>query len=158
MIVLGSAIDIVKQAVDVLDGSAPNAAAGAFKQKQLNTKGAFFQVAANALNDLAEHKNEAALFEQTDEFGGAIGENDGQFYINLSLRAESEEVAQNIKKMLEGLVAFLSLAGNEQAALVELAANLKLDNVDRAVTINLESDSEAVFAFLKNLWQTQKNK
>ena len=158
MVVLGAGLEAVKKAVDVLRGSAPSASRGAFKQAALNAQGAFLQVAANAVNDLADHQNEAALLEQTDELGGAIGEHDGKFYVNLSLRAESEEVAQNVKKMLEGIIAFLTLAGSEQPTLAELANKLKLSSVDRTVAINFESSTESVFAFLKEIWQAEKNK
>jgi len=157
MVVLGAGLEAVKQAVDVLKGSAPNAAA-VFKQEVLTKKGAFFQVAANAVNDLADHQNEAALLEQTDQLGAVIGENDGKFYVNLSLRAESQEVAQNVKKTLEGIIAFLTLAGGEQPALAELADKLELSSVDRAVAIKFESSTESVFAFLKEIWQAEKNK
>jgi len=159
MVVLGAGLDAVKQAVDVLSGSAANAeAAGVFKQTVLNAEGAFFQVAANAVNDLGDHQNEAALLEQTDKFGGAIGEDDGKFYVNLSLRAESEEIAQNVKKMIEGIIAFLTLAGSEHPSLAEVAKKLDISNVDRTITVNFESTPESVFEFLKDLWQAEKNK
>jgi len=157
MVVLGAGLEAVKQAVDVLKGSAPGAT-GVFNQAVLTRKGAFLQVAANAVKDLADHTNEAALLEQTDEFGGAVGENDGKFYVDLSLRAESEEVAQNVKKTLEGIVAFLTLAGGEPPALAEMAKNLKFYSVDRTVTINFESDSESVFTFLKEKWEAEQRK
>ena len=157
MVVLGAGLGAVKQAVDVLKGNAPNAAA-VFKQEILTNKGAFFQVAANAVNDLADHQNEAALLEQTDKLGAVIGEDDGKFYVNLTLRAESEEVAQNVKQMIEGIIAFLALAGSEQPALAELASKLELSSVGRAVAINFESSTESVFAFVKDIWQAEKNK
>jgi len=157
MVVLGAGLEPVKQALDILKGSAPNAAAGVFKQEVLKKKGAFFQIAANAVNDLADHKNEAALLEQIDELGAVIGEQDGKFYVNLSLRAKSEEGAQNVKQMIEGIIAFLSFA-SEQPALAEVAEKLKLSIADRAVAINFESSTESVFTFLKETWQAEKNK
>ncbi|MBL7153709.1 MAG: hypothetical protein ISS79_08320 [Phycisphaerae bacterium] len=157
MVVLGAGLEAVKHAVDVLEGSATNAAtAGVFKQAVLSKEGAFLQIAANAVGEIADHQNEAALLEQTDELGGVIGEDDGKFYVNLSLRAESEEIAQNVRKMLEGIVAFLSLAGSEKPALAELAKKLNLSCVDRTVTIYFESASESVFAFLKEIWEAEK--
>ena len=157
-VVLGAGLEAVKQAADVLKGSSPNAASGVFNQSVFSAKGAFFQVGANAVNDLAAHQNEAALLEQADELGAAIGEHDGKFYVDLSLRAESEEVAQNIKQMLEGIVAFVTLAGGENPTLAELAKKLDLSSANRNVAIHFESPSEAVFAFLKEIWQAEKNK
>ncbi len=158
MVVLGAGLEAVKKAVDVLTGAAPSAGDGVFKQSALNAEGAFLQVAANAVNDLAEHQNEAAVLEQTDELGAAMGERGGQFYVSLSLRAESGEVAQNVKKVLEGVVAFLTLAGSAQPTLTELTNKIKLSAEDRMVAISFESSSESVFAFLKEAWQKEKNK
>ncbi|HLB74649.1 MAG TPA: hypothetical protein VJJ98_11565 [Sedimentisphaerales bacterium] len=158
MVVLGAGFEAVKQAVDVLKGTSPNAADGVFKQSALDAEGAFFQVAANAVNDLANHQNEAAVLEQTDELGAAVGENNGTFYVNVSLRAGSEEIAQNVKKVLEGIIAFLTLAGSEHPSLAELAGKLKLSAVDRMVALSFESSSESVFASLKEAWQKEKNK
>lgn len=158
MVVLGAGLEAVKKAVDVLTGSAPSTGDRLFKQPALNAQGAFLQIAANAVNDLADHRNEAAVLEKTDELGAAVGENNGTFYVNLSLRAESNEIAQNVKKLLEGIIAFLTLAGGEQPALTELANKLKLSAVDRTVAISFESSSESVFALLKEAWQKQKNK
>ncbi|MHC4740404.1 MAG: hypothetical protein ACYS8Z_00675 [Planctomycetota bacterium] len=157
-VVMGSGLEALKQAVDVLKGAAPNAAGGTFQQEALNAKGAFFQVAANALSDLAEHKNEAALLEKTDKFGGAIGENDGKFYVDITLRAESEEVALNVQKMVEGIVALLNLADAEPPQLAEMAKKIKFSTVGRIVKINFESDSESFFAFLKEKWEAEKRK
>ena len=157
--VIGAAVDVVAQAMDVLKGSAPNAAsAGVFKQDILGAEGAFFQVAANSINELANRQNDAAMLEKTDQLGGAIGEDDGKFYINLSLRAESREIALNVKKMLEGIIAFLTLAGSENPSLAELAKKLDLSVVDRTITVYFESTPQSVFAFLKEAWQKKKNK
>jgi hypothetical protein len=159
-VVLGSGLETVKQAVDVLSGSAPNAeAAGIFKQAVLSAEGAFFQVAANSVSELANHHHRAALLKKTDELGAVIGENDGQFYINLSLGAESEEVAGNVKKMIEGMIAFMTIAaGSEHPGLGELARKLDISNVDRTITIYFESTPESVFAFLKEIWQKKRNR
>ena len=157
-VLLGAGLEAVKQAADVLKGSAPNAASGLFNQTVFSAKGAFFQVAANAVNDLADHRNEAALLEKTDELGAAVGEHEGKFYVDLSLRAESEEVANNVKQMVEGLVAFLTLAGGENPTLAELAKKLDVSSANRNVAIHFESPSETVVAFLKEIWQAEKEK
>jgi len=151
-VILGAGLDAVKQAVDVLKGSTPNAADGVFNQAALNKVGAFFQVAANAVGDIAENNNEAEMLEQTDEFGGVVGEDDGQLYVNLSLRAKSEEDAQNVKKMLEGMIAFLTLAGNKEPVLAELAKKLDVSLIDRTITVYFHAEPDALMSFLKEQW------
>lgn len=157
-VVLGAGLEAVGHAVDVLNGSAANASKGVFEQAVLGAKGAFIQVAANAVGDMADHKSGAAILNQTDELGGAIGEDAGQLYVNLSLRAESVQVAQNVKKMLDGMIAFLSLAGGEHPALAELAKKLNLSSTDRTITLYFESSTESVVTFLKEIWRAEKNK
>jgi len=157
-VILGAGLDAVKQAVDVLNGSAANAAAGVFKQAILDKEGAFLQVAANAVGDIAQHQQDAALLQQTDELGAVMGEDDGKFYINLTLRAGSDEIAQNIKKMLEGVIAFFTLAGDKQPALAELAKKLNLSCVDRTITVYFESDPQTVVSFLKEQWAAKQQK
>jgi hypothetical protein len=116
------------------------------------------QVAANAVGDIAQHQQDAALLQQTDELGAVMGEDDGKFYINLTLRAGSDEIAQNIKKMLEGVVAFFTLAGDKQPALAELAKKLNLTCVDRTITVYFESDPQTVVSFLKEQWAAKQQK
>lgn len=156
LVVMGAGLEALKQAVDVLNGSAANAADGVFDQAALDTTGAFFQVAANAVSDVAEHQNNAALLKQADKLGVVIGEVEGTFYVDLTLSAKSEEIAQNLKKVLEGMIAFLTLAGSEQPVLAELAKKLELSTADNIVAIRFESDSAAIISFLKEQWEAKR--
>lgn len=156
LVVMGAGLEALKQAVDVLNGSAANAADGVFDQAALETTGAFFQVAANAVGDVAEHQNNAALLKQTDKLGVVIGEVEGTFYVDLTLTANSQEIAQNLKKMVEGMIAFFTLVGGEQPVLAELAKKLTLSTADNIVAIHFESDSAAIISFLKEQWEAKK--
>jgi hypothetical protein len=156
LVVMGAGLEALKQAVDVLNGSAANAADGVFDQGALETTGAFFQVAANGVGDVAEHQHHAALLKQTDKLGVAIGEVEGMFYADLILSAKSQETAQNLKKVLEGMIAFLTLAGSERPVLAELARKLELSTADNVVAIHFESDSAAIISFLKEQWEAKK--
>lgn len=153
LVVMGAGLEAVKQAVDVLNGSAANAASGVFDQYTLDTMGAFFQVAANRLGEIVECDSEAVLLKQIDEFGVVISEVEGTFYVDLSLSAKSEEIAQNLKKTLEGIVAFVTLSSGRQPALAELVEKLQVGAEDNIVKINFEADSQAVISFLKEQWQ-----
>ena len=158
LIVMGAGLEGVKQAIDVLNGSAPNAASGVFNQAALDAKGAFFQVAGKRVGEMVGQDPQAAVLRQTDQLGLAIGEVEGKFYIDLGLTARSEEAAQAITKMLDGIIAFASLPNEEQPMLAELAKKVKVSCEKNTVQVHFESDPEAVVQFLKDQWQRKIEK
>jgi len=58
IVVMSAGLDAVIQAVDVLKGTASNADSGVFDQAELNAQGAFFQVAANDVAQMAREQGE----------------------------------------------------------------------------------------------------
>lgn len=158
LVVMGAGLEAVKQAVDVLNGSAENAFSGVFNQASLDAKGAFFQVAANNVGEVVGEEPEAAALKQTDELGLAIGEFEGNFYVDLDLKAKSEEAAQAISKILDGIIAFATLAGEEQPKLAELAKKVELSCVQNTIQVRFKASSETVFSFLKEQWKIKQEK
>ena len=113
-----------------------------------------------ALNvaEIVGEQQEAAALRQTDQLGLAIGEIEGKFYIDGSLTAKSEEAAQAITQMLEGILAFVSLPNEEQPMLAELAKKVKVSCEQNKVQVHFESDPEPIVQFLKDQWQKNKEK
>lgn len=158
LVVMGAGLEAVKQAVDVLNGSAENAVSGVFNQASLNAKGAFLQVAANNVGEVVGEEPEAAALKQTDELSLAIGEFEGNFYVDLDLKAKAEEAAQAISKILDGIIAFATLAGEEQPKLAELAKKVELSCVQNTIQVRFKASSETVFSFLKEQWKIKQEK
>jgi len=158
LVVMSSGLDAVKQAVDVLEGSAPNAGGGRFGQGSLDATGAFITVAVNTVGRVAGDQEKAAVLKNAEELGAAIGEDKGKFYINLSVKAATGEAALNIKKVADGMIAFLALAGGKEPALADLAKKLSLSSVDRTVTLYFEATPQEVVDSLKKQWQAEKQK
>ena len=156
LVIMSAGYDAVKLAVDVLNGSAKNAAGNIFNQPALDTKGAFIQVAGKRVGEMLEQ--DAAAFRQTDQLGLAIGEVEAKFYIELSLTAKSEEAAQAITQMLEGILAFISMPNQEQQILAELAKKIKINCEAKTVKVRFESEPELVVQFLKEEWQKNQQK
>jgi len=158
IVVMSSGQETIKLALDVLRGSAQSAVDGQFSAATLNAPGAFFQVAANDVGDIAGEEPQAAVLKQTNKLGLAIGENEGKFYIDFGLAAKSNEAAQNINKVLEGIIAFGTLSGEQQPKLAELAKKVKLSYEQNTVTVGVrfESDPQSVFQFLKEQWEKKK--
>jgi hypothetical protein len=158
LIVMSAGMDAVKHAVDVLNGSATNAAGGIFNQIALNVKGAFFQVTGRRVGEMVGEDPGAAALKQSDQLALAVGEVDGKFYIELSLTAKSEEAAQAITQILEGILAFVSLPNEEQPNLAELAKQVKISCELNTVYIYFGTGPEQVVQFLKEQWQKNNQK
>jgi len=153
LIVISTGLDAVKKEVDVLKGSAKNAANGIFNQAALNKEGAFFQAAGKRVGEMVEGEDpQAAALKQSDQLGLAIGENEGKFYIDVGLIAKSEEAAQAITKMLEGIIAFVSLPNEQQPLLPELAKKIKVSCEKSNVQAVFQNEPESVVQFLKEEW------
>jgi hypothetical protein len=158
LIVMGAGQEGVKHAVDVLKGSAANAENVIFSQAAQDAKGAFVQAMALNIAEIVGEQQEAAALRQTDQVGLAIGEINGKFYIDLGLKAKSLDAGQAITQMLEGIIAFAVLAGEEQPKLAELAKKVKVTCENKTVQVRFESDPESVVQFLKEQWQKNKEK
>jgi hypothetical protein len=156
LLVLSAGRQATKHAVDVLNGSAGSASGDLFNSAVLDAKGAFLRVGAYGLAKIVGQQPKAAMLKQAEELDLVVGEDGGSFYIDAGLKADSQEAAANISKMVDGVIAFAALAGEEQPKLAELAKKLKLSCVDKAVRVRFESDSRSVFEFLKEQWHKQK--
>ena len=159
LIVMGSGLDSVKQEVDVLKGKAKSATSEIFSQAALSAKGAFFQAAGRRVGEMVGGEDpQAVALKQSDQLGIAIGENEGKFYVDVGLVAKSEEAAQAITQMLEGIIAFVSLPNEEQPELAELAKKVKINCEEKTVNVKFESEPEVVVQFLKEEWQKNQQK
>ena len=148
LIVMGTGLDAVKHAVDVLDGTTADAANVVFSQAIEDAKGVFLQVMANNIRQTVPEHPKAAVLRQAEGFALAAGEVQGTFYIDWRLTAKSEEVAHAINKILDGIIAFAMLAGEDDPKLAELAAMVDLSCQQNVVRVYFESDPAHVVKFL----------
>ena len=159
LIVMGAALDSVKQAVDVLKGKAKSATSEIFSQTALSAKGAFFHLAGIRVGELVGGEDpQAAALKQSDQISLSIGEIEGNFYVDVGLVAKSEEAAQAITQMLEGILAFVSLPNEEQPLLAELVKKIKVSCEQNTVKAHFETVPESVVQFLKEQWQKNQEK
>ena len=156
LVVMSSGLDAVKQAVDVMKGSAENAAGRSFNLEAQATSGVFFQAMATGVGEIVGQQQGAAVLRKTDELGLAIGENEDKVYCSLGLSAKTAVVAQNVKKMLDGLIALALLAGEDKPKLAEFAGHLKPSCEGNTVRLRFEMDSQSVFDFLNEQWEQKQ--
>ena len=158
LLILSAGLDATTQAIDVLNGAAACATPDSLSTAGINADNAFFRVAARAVDKMAEQEPKAAMLKQADEIALVIGEANGRFYLDMGLKAKSQEDAENIRKMADGLIAFAKLAGQEKPKLAELVAKLQLSRTEENIRLSFESDSRDLFDLLKEQWQKQVEK
>ena len=157
LVVMSSGLDAVKQAVDVINGSAKNAAGRLFSLESKANEGVFFQAMATNVGKIIGQQEGAAVLRKADELGLILGENDKKIFCSIGLSAKTVDVAQNVKKMLDGMIALTLLAGEDQPKLAEFAGHLEPSCEGNTVRLRFELDSQSVFDFLKEQ-QEQKQK
>ena len=156
LIVMSAGLSVVKHAVDVVNGSAATAVGGAFDAIIMQSKGIFFQVAANNLAQTVGDQQKAAVLKQAHQLALAVGQDEKNVYINANLKADSQEAAGYIKKILDGIVAYLALAGKEQPKLAALVERVNVSCVQDTVQIHFRSQPEPVLQFLKEQSKRQQ--
>ncbi len=155
LMVMSRGLDAVKQAVDVLSGSAENAN-DMFNQPALQATGVFLKFAAYDVGRMAEQQPQAASLKQAEEMALVLGEQQGNIYAVLELKAAAEEAALNIRKVGDGILGFAALAGQEQPILAKLAEKVHLSSEDSTVRVRFEAESGSILSLLKEQEQWQK--
>ncbi|MEN6575034.1 MAG: hypothetical protein ABFD90_01735 [Phycisphaerales bacterium] len=157
-VVIGSGLEAVKQAVDTMKGQATGTSAGLLNQIPQGHGAVFAVIAAAGVGDMVGQNPQAALLQQTDSLSLAIGESADKVFGELSLQAQSAEVAQNMTKLLEGIVAMAQLSGNERPRMAELAKGLNVSCADKTTQVRFEAATQSMFQFLKEQWEQQGQK
>jgi hypothetical protein len=155
-VVISTGLDALKQAADNLKGSGAGNSTGLAGQIPPAESGTFLQVVASSLGGLTGDDPKAAILKQTDLFTAGAGETADKVFATLHLRGQSPEVADNVMKMVQGVVAMAQLATQEQPKLSELAKNVNVTRQDKTVQVRFEAPAQSVFAFLKEQWEQKK--
>jgi hypothetical protein len=154
--VVSVGLDALKQAADNLKASGAGASTGLATQVPAGENGTFVQIVATGLASLAGDDPKAAILKQTDLFTAGAGEAADKVFIALRLRGQSADVADNVTKMVQGVVAMAQMATQDQPKLSELAKNVNVNRDDKTVQARFEATSQSVFAFLKEQWQKKQ--
>jgi hypothetical protein len=125
----------VAQALDVLDGAAPNlGSSNVLPQFGAANDDSFLEAAARKL-DLPASDPNAAILRLSKLIRLQVSETQRQVNATLSLEANDEEVAGNIASIAQGLVALMKLQKDKPEA-AKLAAGLSLKQEGSAVVVH----------------------
>jgi hypothetical protein len=150
LIVIGPNKTMVQTALDVLDGAAPNLTAGTpLAGLQAIPDGTFFHAAARGFDECVTGKPKAAVLKHADQLSFYLGERQERVFAEAFVLAPSVENANMIYQVLQGLIAFGSMAGENHPVLGDIAGDLRLSLADDMIQCTLEYPARDVFDFLK---------
>lgn len=155
-VVISSGLDALKGAVDTLKGSGAGGSMGLVSQIPQGDKGTFLQIAATGIGEMVGQNPQAAILKQADSLSLAAGETAEKVFIGVRLQGQSPEVAENMLKMAQGVLAMVQLAAQEQPKPSELAKNVNVAREDKTVQVRFEAASQSIFTFLKEQWEQKK--
>jgi hypothetical protein len=118
-LVVASSVELVKSALDVLDGKAPSLAG---KESPLTTnipRGAIIFARATNL-EKAEAADKFPVFKLLRQFSYAEGQRDDQWFGQFQVVTESPQVAEKVKEAWQGHVAGLWLFFHAQPGVLKL--------------------------------------
>lgn len=148
LIVLSPSLDSIKSAIDVLNGTAENAGESDFIVDSYGNESIFFRAFVKGVGTIAGQEPKAAILQQTDTLELVIGESDGLFFVNVDLVTKSEEIAEAIGTMIEGILAFAVVASDNEPQVAELASKVTVLSIENSVQIRFESEPESVMELL----------
>lgn len=153
VIVFGNNMDLVGQAISVMDGDAPSMrGGGVLKGMRSLPEGTFISAAANAFQDLIpDDEDHAELLKKAEKVFVVVGEEEGENFVKVALQVSDEETAEMIYDIGKGLLAVGSLVGGiEEPELADLirAVDLKWDG--RKIVLQVSKSTRELKRLLKD--------
>jgi hypothetical protein len=148
-IVISAGLEALKQAADTLKTPAGGAASPLLGQIPASGNGMFLLIVATGVGEVVGDEPQAAVFKQANLLTLTAGQTAENVSIDLNLQGASPEVADGMVQMFQGLVAAISLAGQEQPKLSELAKGVTVSRADKTAQVRFAAPAQAVFEFVK---------
>jgi len=139
VVAVGMSRGITEQAAKVLAGRSPNLTESkAFSEFADLKKSFFFLGVAEGFSADNALPPQAKLLQMADGGRVVLGENAGQLYLNLALRAKSSEITTQMQQVIQGVIALGSLGQPENQDLTQLIQSVKTSTDNKTVNVSLE--------------------
>ena len=151
------------KALEVYRGDAPSLAkvsASPLKSLVRNSKGSFF-LAASVVpsgNFFPENAPQARILQMAKSASVELGESSQQTFAHVQLLASSDEMADKLMKILQGMAAMASLAESSDQHLAEFLKSVAVTREKNTVTLRLAYSSERLVQMIRDLQQQQKSR
>ena len=137
-LILGRSMEQIDLATKVLESKSPSLqGTSTFSEYTMQPGNFFFLAYAEGFNKDAEVPPQASVLKLTDGGRLALGEADGKVRLQLTLKAQSTEVTQQIQQVVQGLLAIATLTQGGAPELQELIRGTQVNVQDRRVTVEL---------------------
>lgn len=157
LLVIASSMELMKQALAVIDGDDENLEG---RQSSLTCELPEGTVIAGGVIDLATadlpHKHE--LPEGLDEIAIALGENDGNTFVAGRVVAKNESTATNIKELIEGARALVLLAHEIEADAKEYFRDATIEQAGGVVEFDVRLPAEKLWEAMQKADAAKKGK
>ncbi|MCG6156627.1 hypothetical protein [Rubinisphaera margarita] len=114
-VVLSSSQELADRAIALLSGESKSLEGADSPLTAKVPQGSVFYGAATNLQSISQRDGFFPILQQHQQITYAVGENNGEAFKDVTLQANSEQVAGQVKNTIDGLMAFAKLwAGNEE--------------------------------------------
>lgn len=152
-ILLASSVPNAKDTLKLLTGNASSLKGKDSPLLDSETSNAWVYGAAINLGELKKHPVAMPIIAQHERINWSFGEQpDGTLYEHADLIAQSEEVAQKMKAVFDGIVAFETLAAAGSKPLSALMKNVNVTQNGKASGFHWEGGSDQVVAAMDDFF------
>jgi len=149
--VVTSSRDRVQAALDLVKGTATAVAKKDMPLLSKLSEGTIFYGAADKLGEIKEHEGFFPILSQHEQIFSSVGVKDNQVFKELTLVAQSEEVAKDMKSFLEGMNALGRVWAADSDALKQLVENKEVTCEGKTVMAKGHASSDTVLKALDEL-------
>jgi len=151
-IVFAPTMERAKAVVRLLDGETESLEGIESRLTAGIPQDAFCYGAAIELSKIKQHDGIFPILKQHDHIRWAIGESQGQMFEKVTLVAQDEQVASQMKNAVEGLVSLINVWAADAEHLSKLyQQNLSIRQDGQHLMIDWQGDSHDVFAALQEV-------
>lgn len=149
--VVTSSRDRVQGALDLVKGTATAVAKKDMPLLSKLSEGTIFYGAADKLGGIKEHDGFFPILSQHEQIFTSVGVKDNQVFKEVTLVAQNEEVAKDMKSFLEGMNALGRVWAADSDALKTLVENKEITCEGKTVVAKGHADSDTVLKALDEL-------
>ena len=156
--VVGGNLERVKAAVDVLNGMAPALSDDSPLARMLQRPGVFLFASAKGLNTMPGVEPRAVMLKNSENTSLVVAETDGQVHVDVSLTACSQEAADQIASMLQGMIAYGQLSQDQAPVLSELMQSAELAIDGKNITFGVSHPAVDLAGMIKAHHEQRKSR